>query len=320
MSAVEVTELTPERIDTLFTGHVLGQESDCDPELFGEEEMLYHRIYACIEEQSKLSDHIPSPPKILIELLNELENEDTNFNRIQNLIAEDPGLIGEVVRVVNSPMYLTRAGEITSLDKAVSLLGINGVMKVTTTVMMRNIMDMESLRYKKVIRRLWAFCLQSANSCQILGVNEDSFTNYLLGLVHEIGCVSILSLVTSSIEEVKDKSVSEIKVIQRLIKERAEWLSCLIAAEWGMPDRYLLVLNEFDRLKHGKMDSDEYEICSPSTKVLESGSLVARTYSLLKAGIIEKDGAYNFLRSMNLDDKSIDRLVSRLELAEAHLV
>ncbi len=320
MTAQEKIEITRARIETLFAQNMLGLQDDSGEELFGEEELLYHKIYSCIEEQNKLSDHIPSPPKILLELLNELENDDTNFNRIENLIAEDPGLIGEVVHIVNTPMYLTRAGEVTSLEKAISLLGINGIMKVATTVMMRNIMDVKEWRYQKEMKSLWSFCLQSANSCQIIGGTKESFTNYLLGLMHEIGCVSILSLVISYIDEVKNNDVNEMKVIQRLMNERAEWLSCLVAGEWGMPDRYLLVLNEFDRLKHGQMDSYEYEICSPSTKTLETGSLVAQTYNLLKSGIIEQHEANMFLHSLNLDDKLIDKIISRLELTEANLV
>ena len=319
MDMTEQTPITlsPQDISTLFTRNMLSLDEDGEAELVGDDELLYHRIYACIEEQTKLSEHIPSPPRVLMGLLNELEKEDTDFRRITTLVEEDAGLIGEIVHVVNSPMYLTRAGEVTSLDKAVALLGINGIAKIATSIMLRNVVNVENCRYTSQLKKLWSFCLQSAHCCQILGEQKQSFMNYLLGLMHEIGCVSIISLVIEHVPEAENKNFNDARVIQKLMSERAEWLSSLIAAEWGMPENYLLVLNEFDRLKHGQMDTDEYTLCSASTKTLETGSLAAQCYNLMHSKSIDEDTGIGFLRSLHLDDKQIDKLTTRLDLAQA---
>jgi len=310
------TDLSKQNISTLFTQEMLGLEPG-EKEFSDKDELLYHRIYSCIEEQSKLSEHIPSAPKVLMDLLNELEKEDTDYRRITNVIEADAVLVGEIVHVVNTPAYLTRAGEVTSLDKAVALLGINGISKIATAILLRNVANIENCRYSAQLKKLWTFCLQSAHCCQILGDQDSSFKNYLLGLMHEIGCVSIISLVIKHIPDVESENLQDLQVIRRLMQERAVWLSSLIAGEWGMPEQYLLVLNEFDRLKHGQMDSDEYEYCSDSTKILETGSLAAQCYNLMEAKTIDKETGIAFLHSLRLDSKQIDKLVTRLDLAQA---
>lgn len=309
----------PSRDEVLsrFTAIILGSGPETANELSDADEMLYHRIAANIELEDKLADHIPSRPTILLELLAELEKEETDFTRIQQIVAEDVGLIGEILRISNSPLYLTRSGEVTSLEKAVALLGFNGVMKVASTVVVRNVVDVDKCHYSQQLKKLWAYCLQSGESCQILGDPKQNFMNYLLGLIHEIGSVSIISLALEHLRDEENSNANDMLVIRRLMMERSAWLSSLVAAEWGMPEDYLLVLNEFDRLRHGQMDEDEYTFCAPSTKVLEVGSLAAQSYNLLRNNSLDQEAGKLFLEGLGLDDKLTEKLFTRLDLAQA---
>lgn len=300
-----------------FTAALLGSGPTTANELSDADEMLYHRIASKIEMEDKLVDHIPSRPTVLLELLAELEKEETDFTRIQKIVAEDVGLIGEILRISNSPLYLTRSGEVTSLEKAVALLGFNGVMKVASTVVVRNVVDVDNCHYSQQLKKLWAYCLQSGESCQILGNSENSFMHYLLGLIHEIGSVSIISLALEHLRDEINSNANDMLVIRRLMMERSAWLSSLVAAEWGMPENYLLVLNEFDRLRKGQMDEDEYSFCAPSTKVLEVGSLAAQSYNLLRNHSLDEKEGTLFLQSLGLDEKQKEKLFTRLDLAQA---
>jgi HD-like signal output (HDOD) protein len=300
-----------------FTAAILGAGSAEAEELNDTDEMLYHRIAAKIEMEDKLVDHIPSRPTVLLELLAELEKEETDFTRIEKIVAEDVGLIGEILRISNSPLYLTRSGEVTSLEKAVALLGFNGVMKVASTVVVRNVVDVDNCHYSQQLKKLWTYCLQSGESCQLLGDSKHSFMNYLLGLIHEIGSVSIISLALEHLRDECNANANDMLVIRRLMMERSAWLSSLVAAEWGMPEDYLLVLNEFDRLRHGQMDEDEYTYCAPSTKILEVGSLAAQSYNLLRNNSLDQKASTLFLQSLGLDETQTKKLFTRLDLAQA---
>lgn len=314
----DIQEQTPTTIvANLFVESLFSTGQIQLPQLHGEEEMLYHQIQANIEMQDKLAEHIPSPPAVLMELLNELKKEDTDFTRVKDIVAEDAGLIGEIIHVANSPLYLTRAGAITSLEKAIALQGINGVMKVATTVMMRNMMDLKNCPYTPQLKKLWSYCLQSAESCQMLGNSQDSFTNYLLGLVHQIGSVSVISLVVKLRDQINNGNLNDALVLQRVLMERSAWLSSLIAGEWNMPEEFLLTLNEYDQLVHGKLDAEDYEHCQPITRNLEAGCIAAQCYSLLKAGCLSDEEVTATLECFRIEEKLRDKLFTRLDLAEA---
>ncbi len=69
---------------------------------------------------------LPTPPGVVLRLLELTRRTDVSVKEIADTIAMDPGLSAKILRFVNSPM----AGvgrEVTSLTQAVSLTGIRGV-------------------------------------------------------------------------------------------------------------------------------------------------------------------------------------------------
>lgn len=305
-------------INRIFSNLVFDLSPE-DNDLNPAEETLYHRVMAFIEEQNALSRFIPSPPTQLMALMKELESEHTDFDRIQAIVKEDLGLLGEIIKVSNSPLYRPRSGEITSLDKAISMLGIEGVMKVASAVMMRKVIDIKSPQFKRHARNQFEYCLKCAEACQLMGDPERGFNNYLLGLIHNIGSVTIFSCFVEALKESLDDNANVVKVIQQIMLERAPWLSTLVAGEWGMPEEFLLTLDEFDMLIHGRMDEDRYGIRSEFTKLLEAGILSTQIYTLIKQGQLDRETGLAGLEEMNISAALADKLFTRLELAEASI-
>ncbi|MHC5109164.1 MAG: HDOD domain-containing protein [Planctomycetota bacterium] len=78
-------------------------------------------------EELKGIGRLPTPPGVVVRLLELTEREDTTVQEIANVIALDPLLSAKILRFANSPLAGVRR-EITSLPRAVSLLGTRGVM------------------------------------------------------------------------------------------------------------------------------------------------------------------------------------------------
>src|SRR3972149_9835519 len=69
---------------------------------------------------------MPTPPSVVLRLLELTRRMDVTVREIADTVALDPGLSAKILRFVNSPM----AGvgrEVTSLPQAVALMGIQGV-------------------------------------------------------------------------------------------------------------------------------------------------------------------------------------------------
>ena len=65
---------------------------------------------------------LPSIPRIVHQVLKELDNEDPNPRNVVMLVSTDPVLTARIIKLANSAMFATRHG-IHSLADAVNLLG-----------------------------------------------------------------------------------------------------------------------------------------------------------------------------------------------------
>jgi len=296
----------------LFTDE--GQESSA----WGEaENTVYHQVSAHIENQQKLSNYIPSAPTQLIELMRELEREETNFDRIEKIIIEDPSLVGEIIRVSNSPLYRPKTGEIGSVEKAIAMIGVDGIMQIASTVMMRKIIDIRSTLFAKPVKKVWSHCLKSGEACKILCNGKSAFQNYLLGLIHDVGKVAIFSCF---IKETAGQDLPRelcLAVIARLMRENSFWLSTLIAGEWGLSELYLLTIGDFEKLCTGGLSEEAYDHRSTEIKVLELGTLCAMIHALSDNGGLDRDDGIAVLSHAGLTDEEIEKIFARFDLADA---
>lgn len=84
------------------------------------------KVTANVFERLETSGKMPTPPGVVLRLLELTRRMDVGVREIADTVALDPGLSAKILRFVNSPM----AGvghEVTSLPQAVALMGIRGV-------------------------------------------------------------------------------------------------------------------------------------------------------------------------------------------------
>lgn len=284
------------------------------------EETIYHQVSAHIENQDKFSKYVPSAPTLLVQLMDTLKSEAANFKKIQDIIKADPGLTGQIIRISNSPLYRRRSEDITSIDKAISMLGFDEIMQVASAVMMRKVFHIESQRYRKPVSQVWKHCLKSAEACLLLADRTQEFRGYLLGLIHEIGRISILSCF---IVECANKNIDEVddfSVIRRLMQEYGPWLSAFIAAEWGLDGHFLITFREFEKFCLGELSEEQYLHVSDDTKVLNLGSQCAMIHSLSSSNYLSRTDGIHVLQENGLSLEMIEKIFTRFDLSEASLL
>lgn len=133
---------------------------------------------------------IPSPPQIVADLQMEMAMPDPDLNEMANMINKDPGLAGGVLKTVNSPFYGHH--DITSISKAVMMLGMNTVANIVNTLYLRDAMpepDTVSDSIYKTMTRFWDSATDVARACHLVAqrLRYDPDTAYMLGLFHNAG-------------------------------------------------------------------------------------------------------------------------------------
>lgn len=69
---------------------------------------------------------LPTPPAVAMQIVRATSNPDCEVKEIVNLLAHDPAICGQLLKVINSCVYAL-SSPITSVERAVLLLGLNTV-------------------------------------------------------------------------------------------------------------------------------------------------------------------------------------------------
>jgi HD-like signal output (HDOD) protein len=135
--------------------------------------------------ERNFSTLIPPQPEILIALAHELKSEQPNQKRIADLLKADVSLYTTVLKAVNSAYY-GLAVQVTSVDRALSLLGIERVFNLVRLTVLRN-----TLKKTGRLERFWDSAREVAELSSTLArrlvprLNQDDI--YSAGMLHDCG-------------------------------------------------------------------------------------------------------------------------------------
>ncbi len=179
------------------------------------------------------SDLVPRLPVVLPRLISLVRREEVPAQEIVELLARDPTLVGEVVRMANSPRYRTRR-EITDLQEAMIMLGQRGLIELVTGAAMRPIFSLRQGRFSRIAgTRLWDLAEQCSHACvEICGDRADRFHAYLAGLVANVGLIPALRLLDTGYQEARPPDTEG---FHDALRDAAAALTGRIARQWDFP-------------------------------------------------------------------------------------
>jgi len=141
---------------------------------------------------------IPSPPQIIADLQMEMAMPDPDLNAMTSLIANDAGLSGAVLKVVNSPYYGGR-GSVSSIPHAAMVLGMKSIVEIVNTICLKNetlsLDEVSDDMYATMIR-FWDSATDVAKACRMVAkkIHLSPLDEvYTLGLFHNVGIPLMIS-------------------------------------------------------------------------------------------------------------------------------
>lgn len=113
-----------------------------------------------------------------LEILNETMNENADFGRMAEIIKRDFSLTYKLLRLINSPAFYT-VQEITSVNQALTLLGLNEIRKWTTLIMLR---DISAEKPDELVKVSLVRALFAEHLADLFGLKNRKTEAFLLGL------------------------------------------------------------------------------------------------------------------------------------------
>jgi HD-like signal output (HDOD) protein len=187
---------------------------------------------------------IPSPPQVIVDLQMEMAMPDPDLNAMARIISDDAGLAGGVLKTINSGIY-GGGGEITSISKAVMLLGMDTLMRIINTLSLRNeMMNMDDVpdRLFAAMNGFWDSASDVAHS-SVLVAQRLSFQRpdhaYALGLFHNVG-IPLLMLKYDNYAEVMRESYQNpsprvVDTENQMINTNHAVMGFFVARSWKLP-------------------------------------------------------------------------------------
>lgn len=218
---------------------------------------------------------LPSIPRVVSEVLTELDSEDPDARKISDTVATDPGLTARMLKLANSAFFgLTR--EISSVQEAVNILGFNHVRTLVTAVAL-------SSSFKTVpgvnLEQFWRYSLNTAKTCKALArsMKLNDGAAFTAGLVHAVGDL-VMHIGMPEVVEKIDWSVSPFdmkraEVEQSTLGYTYADVGAAFAVKWEFPE--LIV----KALKH-QVVPFEGDIYEPLAGIVHMASWRARAQEI----------------------------------------
>jgi HD-like signal output (HDOD) protein len=202
--------------------------------------------------------HIPAQPQIMVDLQMEQVMPDPSLAHIGELISQDVGLSGKILKTVNSPSF-GLANNITSIKQAVNLLGANSVINLVNALSIRGELSNDDII---ALGSFWDNAMEIAEACAAIAKQIGYSTPdeaYSLGLFHNCG-VPLLMMRFDNYADViqesyarEDKSITDTE--NELLQTNHAVVGYYVAKSWNLPDYISQAIHEHHNVE--KILSDE---------------------------------------------------------------
>ena len=212
-------------VETHFIDALL-DEPDPDAEVDGELEQSV---------TAQLADGPPPVPRLPSVIPKIFEHMDSGRGSATDFIRQDPGLVGQVLRVANSAYYRRGNREVESLEQAVLVLGESGLQAALAQAALLPILAVNTPPLNTLGPGLWQHATRSAATCQVVATARgmEPFSANLLGLVHDIGRLAIVRLShhqAKRLERPLDPATA-----RRLMGRHGPRVSHQVGEQWQLP-------------------------------------------------------------------------------------
>lgn len=199
------------------------------------------RILAEVREQGDLAAN----PQAIERLNHVLDKEYCTTLRLAHAILQDPGLSAKILRVVNSVAYGVRGEPVSTITRAIVLIGFERVREIATGLLLieqftrghrGNVAVHDNLR--RALR-----CALTAQAISVQVGNVAPEQAYLLGLFSNLGLLWIAAYYPDVLERALAIESAHACSLEEAVSEVAGVTPDRIAAEvlrhWHLPDGYV---------------------------------------------------------------------------------
>jgi HD-like signal output (HDOD) protein len=190
-------------------------------------------------------NYAPRRPMQLPKLLQAINDETASRGAMSQIIAGDPALAGNLLRLANSPFYRHSPDPIESLDRAVAMLGIEGLRSMIAAALMQPVFRISGGGFAQFGEVTWEHSVYAAGAAETHASMIDSadpFAAQLLALIMGLATIVVFSVARDAALARQKKP--DAPTIAALIDAHAVNVARQVAASWELSERIDTALAE----------------------------------------------------------------------------
>lgn len=205
-------------------------------------------------------EHIGSSPVLSLKIMEEVNKLDADLTTITSLLMDDPTICAQVLKVANSPYFLTRE-RINTISQAVVNLGLDNIKQVLFAIEIIGVFKAEFYSKKFSEELFWRHSIATGFLASALGRSKkyslDPETLNIAGILRNIGVLAVRQFLPAEFEEILDmmekKKTDFHSASRKVIGINQREIACLIGKKWKLPDTIV------DSLGEGEFISSDIE-------------------------------------------------------------
>lgn len=194
-------------------------------------------------------ESLPRQTGVLPQLMRAISKGNVNRSEIAKIMLNDPAMTDQLLMVANSVYFKPAEHEIESVDRAIFLLGIEGIRGVIAAAVIRPMMIARSQGESRFAQRAWHWGIACARAGELMALEQrqDSNGYFITGLLPSLAYLSLYREISRQLKELGAESREANSIYAPLI-QRHSWNLCLrIAHTWELPPRFQAILLEAQR-------------------------------------------------------------------------
>lgn len=221
-----------------FTAYALdGQDRPPSADASGDEHRaLVAAGSAALARLEVQARYLPRRPSLLPKLLSAMNSDANSMRDLAAIIGGDPTLLGNLLRVANSVFYRVTNKPVESLERAVTMVGTDGIRSVIATSLIHPVMASGTGLFARFPENIWEQTQYSADAAEAHAVRiegADGFSARMLALLHGLATNTVFRIVRDEALAGRDESAKP--AVVELLDEWVAPTARRIASAWDLP-------------------------------------------------------------------------------------
>jgi HDOD domain len=201
-------------------------------------------IVAMLQVDALDPNYFPRRPALMPQLLQAVNDPRAASEKLSRIIAHDPVLTADILRLANSSLYRMSPTPIETIQRALVVCGVDALRGMLAAAMLRPVFRATRKNFPRLPRMLWERTERAARAAELYALEtnpEDRFEAQLVVLLNALGPLVVYGVALDVYARNPHFAPSGALCVE-LIGSLAPQMSVRIASDWQTSPRLIAAL------------------------------------------------------------------------------